>query len=276
MSDPEPITAETQSYYVRERHAMAVYGDFGPIFEDHYLHLMQIGVRLEPAQDEMLKDALAVLSLHLTSRPRDETIAWTLNFREPPLNLFVTGDSLHGNVVGRVFTEDVKVFDTNLFFSQVTRPRSPVRKSTVDVQGRDIPSIVEQYYDQSEQLPAKLFRMDGDAYAMMVAQPDIDMEWFSGLTAESMKTLEEDEEIRLLERRRYRFACGCNLATILNVLVNALGRDTKEILAGQEFMEVRCPRCGGTFRVDESLLDTFLVAMEEEEARREKEREEGS
>ncbi len=254
----ETNRVEVESYYVRERHAMFVRGDLGGIFEDHYLHLMQLELRLEPEQDEMLKDALAALTLHLMARPRAEMTAWTLNFREPPLNLFVTGDSEVGNVIGRVFTEDVKVSEANLFFAQVSHPRTPSRQSTVEVTGRDVLAVVEQYYRQSEQLPARYFRLGGDAYAMLVAQPDVDMPWFKGLDVERALRLEQNEELQLLERRPYHFACGCNLGTVLRVLVRALGPDPEAVFAGDPELRVKCPRCAGVFVVDPPTFATFV------------------
>lgn len=260
----EPNKVDVRSYYVRHRNAMAAYGDLGGIYEDYYLHLMQVGLRPEPAQDEMLKDLLAALALHLAARPQNEMSAWTLNFRDPPLNLFATGDSQVGNVVGRLFTEDVKVADKNLFFAQATRPRSPARKSTVEVEGRDVLRIVEQYYAQSEQLPARLFRMGGDAYAIVVAQPDIDMEWFDGLDTEAVRALEKDEELRLLEKRVYHFGCGCNLEMILNVLVSAFQGDSAQIFGEDPQIEVKCPRCAGVFTIDPPTLEAFIARLEDE------------
>ena len=70
----------------------------------------------------MLKDALTVLTLHLTARPWNETIAWTANLRAPRINLFVTGSSDGAYVTGRVFTEDIREPDGNYFYAQTTVP----------------------------------------------------------------------------------------------------------------------------------------------------------
>ncbi len=267
MSAPvEANQVEVRSYYVRHRHAMLVTGDLGGIYEDYYLHLMQLELRPDPEQDEMLKEALAALTLHLMSRPRAELTAWTINFRDPPLNLFVTGDSEVGNVIGRIFTEDVKVSERNLFFAQVSHPRTPNRQSTVEVQGRDLLSVVEQYYRQSEQLPARYFRLGGDAYAMLVAQPDVDSRWFEAVDVDGVRTMDEDEELQLLERRPYHFGCGCNLGTVLRVLVRALGTDPIEVFAGEGELRVKCPRCAGLFVIEP---DVFMEFVEQERARRE-------
>lgn len=262
----EPNQIEVTSFYVRHRNASLAQADFGPIFEDYYLHLMQLELRPEPEHDAMLKDALAALTLHLMSRPRPELSAWTINFHDPPLNLFVTGDSEAGNVVGRVFTDDVKVSDESLFYAQVTHPRTPLRQSTVHVHGRDVLRVAEQYYRQSEQLPARFFRMGGDAYAIVVAQPDIDMPWFESLDAEAVSHLDEEQELGRLERRAYHFGCGCNLGTVLRVLVRALGRDPVHVFQGEPELRVKCPRCAGVFVVEPDTFTEFLAQEPEPES----------
>lgn len=259
MSSAAPANEiEVTSHYVRHRNASLAQADFGPIFEDYYLHLMQLDLRPAPEQDAMLKDALAALTLHLMSRPRAELSAWTINFHDPPLNLFVTGDSELGNVVGRLFTEDVKVSEQSLLYAQVTHPRTPQRQSTVEVHGRDVLRVAEQYYRRSEQLPARYFRMGGDAYAIVVAQPDIDLPWFESLDAAAVARLDQEQELGRLERRSYHFGCGCNLGTVLRVIVRSLGRDPIHVFQGEGELRVKCPRCAGVFVIEPDVFARFL------------------
>ena len=107
MQPAEEFTT-IESIFVRKRNALVLRGQFTPIYTDYYLHLMQHGIRHSAELDQMLKDSLAVFTLHLVARPWAETIAWTLNLRAPRVNLFVTGDSLSESVTGRIFTEDVR------------------------------------------------------------------------------------------------------------------------------------------------------------------------
>jgi molecular chaperone Hsp33 len=260
---------ELVSDFVRHRNAMLVRADFGPLYEDHYLHLMQSEQRLTGDQDTLLKEALAGLVLHLMSNPRDLSCAWTINFRDPPLNLFVTGDSSLGNVVGRVFTKDVKVRERNLFYGQASRHPNPVRQSTVEFEGHDMFRIVESYYDQSEQFRARLFRLEGDKAAMVTAHPDCDLPWFEALTVETVACLATDEELGPLEKREYHFGCGCRLITVVKVLVNALGRDPEKIFAGEDTMKVGCPRCAGTFTLDRPAFDSAIALLEAAEEAKE-------
>src|SRR6056297_1594322 len=91
---PEPI--EIRCYFVRERNALAVRGEFSSIYTDYYLHLMQHRIRYGEEQDNILKDGLAAMTLHLASRPWNEAVAWTINWQDPLQNIFLTGSNRLG------------------------------------------------------------------------------------------------------------------------------------------------------------------------------------
>ena len=55
----QPQGLEVRTYFVRERNALVARADFGELFVDYYLHLAQIERRSRPAEDTMMKEALA-------------------------------------------------------------------------------------------------------------------------------------------------------------------------------------------------------------------------
>lgn len=243
-----------ESIFVRHRNALLLRGQFTPIFTDYYLHLMQHEIRHAPETDSMLKDGLAMLTLHLTARPWAESIAWTVNMRAPRINWFVTGGSLAESITGRIFTEDVREPDRNLFYSQISTPDTPEpRFSTLEVSGKDPLSWVEQYYDQSEQRPARAFRLANEVFALVAAQPDCDLEWLQSLDTEAVESLTETEEIGHLESRRFRFFCGCTLDKILPVLGGWRDR-LDELFEDSDTIYIQCPRCAARYRVTRDML----------------------
>jgi molecular chaperone Hsp33 len=255
----ENSRVEVRSYFVRHRNALLVRAEFSPIYVDYYLHLMQHSLRPAATDDAMLKDALAALALHITSKPWQYTVAWTLHFENPLLNLFVTGESFGEYVVGRVFSDGVKEKGQGLFHSQVMSPKDPARHSTVEITGRDVFSAVEQYYQQSEQLRARIFRYSEEDIVMVSAQPQCDLEWLEALDAEAIRRLDQEEELSLLERRYFRFHCGCSLDKIFPALVPLIQRDGMEaFFAGEAFLKTDCPRCGATFRITQGDIEEFL------------------
>ncbi|GAA5483405.1 disulfide bond chaperone [Haloferula sargassicola] len=254
----EPISVEeftrVESIFVRHRNVLAVRAQFTPIYTDYYLHLMQYGLRNPEELDSMLKDLLAGLTLHLVARPWAETIAWTVNLRAPRVNLFATGGSIPESITGRLFTEDVRETDRDLFYSQTTtQPGAEPRTSTLQIDGRDPLFWVEQYYMQSEQRPAKVFRLPDETFVLVAAQPDYDEEWFGALDVAAVSGLEQAEETKLLETRRFRFHCGCDLGKILPVL--APWRDkADELFHGENQIIVQCPRCAARYEVTRDML----------------------
>jgi molecular chaperone Hsp33 len=254
-ADPAPPAATTvESIFVRRRNALLLLGDFEPVITDYFLHLLQHGLRNPPELDRMLKDLLAVFSLHLVARPWQETIAWTANLRAPRVNLFVTGSSLAEAVTGRVFTEDVREPDCNHFYAQTTAPNlAEPRLSSLQVDGRDPVNWVEQYYLQSEQRPGRAFRLDGDRYALLAAQPDCDHEWFANATAATIADIARHEETTLLETRRLRFHCGCTLERILPILGSWRHRPD-DLFAGAHQITVQCPRCAARYQVTRDMI----------------------
>lgn len=243
-----------ESVFVRKRNALVLRGRFTPVYTDYYLHLMQHGIRHTPELDQMLKDALAMLTLHLVARPWAETTAWTVNLRAPRLNLFVTGGSTQEAVTGRLFTEDVREPDRNFFYSQTTTPQSvEPRTSMLEVEGKDPVKWISQYYDQSEQRPAKAFLLEDEQFALVAAQPDCDMEWFDALTAGEVAGIDLTHETKLLETRRFRFHCGCTLDRILPVLGGWRDR-LDDLFEDADVIRIQCPRCGARYKVSRDML----------------------
>ena len=253
MEPTEEFTT-LESIFVRHRNALLVRGQFTPIYTDYYLHLMQHGIRPPVELDQMLKDTLAMLVLHLVARPWAESVAWTANLRAPRINLFVTGSSFEEAITGRVFTEDVREPDRNFFYSQTTTPESKqARLSTLEIEGKDPIVWLSQYYDQSEQRPARAFRLEDENFAIVAAQPDCDLDWLAALDAAAVAQITATEETTLLESRRFRFHCGCTLDKILPILGGWKDR-LDELFEGDEFINIQCPRCAAKYHVTREMI----------------------
>lgn len=256
----EQETTEVRTYFVRERNALVARADFGALYIDYYLHLAAHGLRHAPAEDQLLKETLAALTLHCASRPQNETSAWTLNLQEPRLNLFVTGDNPNGNVIGNLFTSGVKERDENLFCAEVIAAGGPLRRSTVDFQGADIFRAVEHYYRQSEQRPARYFANGEEDFVMITAQPDCDMEWFDALDAKAVSALDENETLSLLEQRFYDYRCGCNHERMLAMLSPMMRQDPKMLFGDEAAITISCPRCGARHKITQEAMEAHISA----------------
>ncbi|MGJ8723688.1 MAG: Hsp33 family molecular chaperone HslO [Roseibacillus sp.] len=240
-----PIASDrtrVESIFIRHRNTLMVRANFTDIFMDHYLHLADHDLKYPAELDHKLKELLVALTLHAVARPWAEVHAWTVNLRAPRVNFFATASSTHENIVGRIFTEDVREPPQNLLYSQVTEPESQPRLSTVALETDQPFDWLSHYYKQSEQRPGKIFELPDENFVLLAAQPDFDEEWFESLTSEKVAAFEETEELSPLENRAFHFFCGCNRERIMPAL--AVWRDKlDELFDGAEQVTVQCPRC---------------------------------
>ncbi len=253
MENSEERT-RVESIFIRHRNVLMTRANFTDIYTDYYLHLSDHSIRYQADLDLKLKELLAALTLHTVARPWAETHAWTANLRAPRVNFFATASSTNENIVGRLFTKDVREPPQNLLYTQVSEKGREPRQSTVAVDSDEPFAWLEHFYLQSEQRPGKIFELPDENFVFLAAQPDYDEEWFDSLTVEAVSNLDDTEELSALETRFFHFHCGCNLARIMPAL--AVWRDKlDELFQGQDHVKIQCPRCAATFQVTPADFD---------------------
>jgi molecular chaperone Hsp33 len=253
---------EVRSYFIRGRNALLTRADFGELYVDYYLHQGQFGYQHEPAHDELLKQALAAITLHAASRPWNESAAWTIHLQEPLLNLFVTGDNRRGAIVGQLFTEQVKEDGQQLFIADVVRERAGSRRSAVEFTGGNIFRAVEQYYVQSEQRIGRYFQHGPEDFVFISAQPQCDLAWLEDLDDAAILALDQTEHLSLLEQRNYRWECGCNQARMFAVLASVMKTDPDGLFGDEPALKISCPRCGARHTVTREALEAYVAGRE--------------
>jgi molecular chaperone Hsp33 len=254
----ESSVIEVRTYFVRGRNALLARADFADLYLDYYLHQGITNTRHAPNQDELFKELLAGMTLHAASRPRQETAAWTVHFQEPRLNLFVNSDNLMGTVVGQIFTQDVKDTGKNVFLSDLVKLGQPSRRSSVDFQSANSWGAVEEFYARSEQRVARLFQYMDEDFVMISAQPDCDEEWLTQLTVDEVRKLDQNETLSLLEKRTYRWHCGCTEERMMQVLAPVMKQDPQGLFADETSLRMRCPRCGLIYVIGRTKLEAFV------------------
>jgi molecular chaperone Hsp33 len=256
MEDPG---IEVRTYFARGRNALVARAEFSELYAALCLHVMDNALRLTTETDQLLRDALAAITLHAASRPRNENSAWTVNFQLPLANVFVTADNTLGTVIGNVFTENVRESDRNLFYADTVTDARPPRRSVVEFSGPSFLRAAEVFYNQSEQRLARFFRHSEEDIVLVSAQPDCDEPWVASLTDDAIRTLDQTTELSLLERRRYRFECGCSHDRMLDVL--APTARAQDLFDGDEAIRVHCPRCGRCHVITREAMEARLVGL---------------
>jgi molecular chaperone Hsp33 len=255
----EPQGAVVTVDFVRHRNVMLIQADLGPLLVDYYLHLADHRLRHSPEHDALLKQALVAFTLHGAARPRNEHFSWTIGLQKPRLNLFLAGDNEDCIVAGRLFTENVREAPKNVFYSEAMASRgAEKRRSVVNVEGTDLFHAAETFYADSEQRPARYFDLGDDHYAMLLSLPDFDGSWLRGVTLEEVRGLAATEALARIERRLYRWHCGCKQSRILNALGPAARADFVGLFGNSELIHVQCPRCAAQHAITREAMEAWL------------------
>jgi molecular chaperone Hsp33 len=249
---------ELRTHFVRSRNALFVKADFSTLYVDYYLHLSDHGIHYSAEQDALFKRALSGFVLHCASRPWNELIAWTIHFESLRCNLFLAGDNEDGTIIGRLFDEDVKEMNGNFFYADIVRGTEPKHRSVAQFDSEDPLVAIETFYRESEQRGVRCFQLEEETFALVAEHPDCDLAWLRALTSEQVVALEKTEALSLIERRIYRWHCGCNQTRMLQVLAPAYRLNPDEVFGGVDAIEMRCPRCGARHEITRQEIDAYL------------------
>ncbi len=249
---------EIRTYFARGKNALVARAEFSELYAAMYLHQMDNGIQRQADEDQLMREALAAMALHCASRPHTETVAWTVSFASPGANVFVNGDNPLGTVTGTLFTTKQPV-TKNVFYADVVSDGEAPRRSVVDFSGIWFFPAVESYYRQSEQRPARFFRNAEEDFVLITAQPDCDLEWLESLDEDAVRRLDQDVELRLLERRSFRFECGCNQDRLMAMLVPEMRQRPEALFADEDVLRIHCPRCGARHIITREAMEARLA-----------------
>jgi molecular chaperone Hsp33 len=250
---PPPGEVVIRRQIENTRACLIASGDFSDLLAGWWSHASLWDGEPDGLSSILMRQGLAAAALHLANRPRNETVAWTLNLKQPPTNLFLTGSSADGTITGRVITEGVRTEESSRLFVQVVKPRGEPQTSRLDVDGFDVLEIFEQYFDRSEQNPARFFALEQERFAAVLGLPGVDPDWLHALEIDAARALLQTATT--IEERSFRFECGCSPERILTVMRSMFGSDPNELFHEENRVEVFCPRCGRRWWVDREQFD---------------------
>jgi molecular chaperone Hsp33 len=229
--------------------------DFGPIYLAYEEHVRRWELPLDATGTQLVREGLAALALHLATRPADETVGVTLNFRTPPLNVFLTGNAGTLTVTGRMFTEDVQTAGANRLFVQSYRPQTGPVQSAMDFESANALRVFEEYYARSEQAATRFLHLGAARVMMAQALPEGRPADIEALTPESAQAL-LDSGLELLATQPVHFRCGCNRDKILSALRLIFAGKEADLFRGESGVETFCPRCGARWWIERSVYDS--------------------
>lgn len=258
-SEINPAILRTE--FIRERNILYINGDLEPLLASYRDHARQNNIALEGKAAEMFLDGLALFALHCASRPRRQHFAWTIHFHEPKINLFYTADTSEGTITGRFFTENVAEDEENSFWQEFADGKGNTFRSYVNFPGETVFSAVEHYYLQSEQRPARFFKLNENRYAILAAHPDWDEDWFYSVGKDDLYSLPEHETVSGIESRAIAYHCGCSEPKLMSLLSNIFLERPEEIFGEEDdIITANCPRCEARYRITKEALEAYTEA----------------
>ena len=241
---------------LRGREAMFASGEFSSLFRAWHEHALRWELDIDGLGEIMMHQALAGAALQLAFRVPEESTAWTLNFSQPPTNVFVCGGGIHNTLTGRYYTEGVQDTGFNRLFVQRAHPQKETQRSVLQVEGLDILIIFERFFRDSEQATTRLVEHSPTRFSMVLTLPQEDPSWLPGLDPEAIARLEEEAEP--LDQRDFVFHCGCSPEKVAVILSRMFADQADEFFKGAPIVEAVCPRCGARHLLDRKTFDRMI------------------
>lgn len=252
-----------ESLFLRGRNILLTRGDLAPLQTQWQAHLAKHHLGLPVELSNLFWRAMGAFTLHCVSRPRRQSLSWTINFQEPLTNLFLVGDTDDDTVAGRIFTEHVAQSACNNFYQEVGQRGKEPYRSYIDFEGRDPLHAAQEYYQRSEQRPARFFALSETKFALLSAHPDWNRDWFYRVKPEDISQLDEQEDLHHIETRFVRWECGCNDQRIFAALEPVFRAQADELFDGDDIITVNCPRCAAKYGVTREALEGWVALREE-------------
>jgi molecular chaperone Hsp33 len=186
--------------------------------------------------------------------------------------LGVRGLARHGEEAANL-TEFDKLFGNgNLTVSLETESAAQRYQGIVPITGPGLAAALQLYFENSEQLPTRLWlHADADGASGMLLQrlpaevPDVEDAWRrvqligDTLTPEELRTLADQEilhrlfnedDVRLYEAAPVYFRCRCSRERVTGMLQGLGEQEIRSVLAERGEVEVRCDFCNRAYTFD--------------------------
>lgn len=254
---------KTTSDYLRDREVFLIRIEMSDYLLDYYHQRREFAASTSREHDDKLKDLIASFAIHLTARTALETHAWTLHIvDENPYSLFVTGSTgelgedgiAKGFLVGHILTDHIRHSDTNAIHAQCIN-RGKTFRSYVPCDSSNIVSMVEGFYNQSEQRPIRIkISETSDTAVAIAALPGFESEWFNSVDIDALVAESESLDKTRMRTCHFTFTCDCSPEK-LTPFFKMLGEKGLADLFGEDTeLSISCPRCGKRFTVSRDSL----------------------
>lgn len=172
-----------------------------------------------------------------------------------------------------------EIFGSDKLVITIKNGNTKPHQGIVPLSGENLAEALQAYFDQSEQLPTRLwFACDQNASCGMLLQKlpaqEVDSDAWNRITVlaatttpEELRTLSaeklllrlfHEEKLRLFEPESVDFACTCSLARTRDMLVSLGKNEIDELIAEQQEVSITCEFCNQHYQFDKVDLELLF------------------
>lgn len=241
---------------------------------------------LGKVEQREVDDLIAAATLAAESQVDRDAWGWTIRLPLKPWGIFCAVEP-EGMVCARFSHLPPETAQDPIggFAVQRVAPDSPVRQSSLIPCAESTHFLVEQYFDESEQLPARI-AIRGNEALMALSTPDADWDIVKTLPENDLLALfhelirEEPApempvdpslsdtarkikaqfaaakgipigsmvgDLKLMHEAVFFYGCSCDIDKIRAMINNLPADQQEELWAGTQTLDIQCPRCGRTY-----------------------------
>ena len=240
---------------------------------------------LTDAQQQEMDELIVSATLAAESQVVRDAWGWTIRIPLKSWGLFC-GVEPEGMVCARFsnLAPEAAKDPVGLFAVQRIAPDSPMRQSSLIPSDVTTRSLVEQYFEESEQLPARI-AISGNEAVMALSMPNAEWDIVRGLPESDLMALfhelireadipapEADAslsdkareikakfaaakgekvgsmcgDLKFMHEAVFYYGCRCDVQQIRQMLDNLPAAQKESLWLDSPSLEVQCPRCGRT------------------------------
>ena len=244
---------------------------------------------LSEQQQHEVDDLIVAATLAAESQVERDMWGWTIRIPLKPWGIFC-GVEPEGMVCARFSSLDAAAASdpVGLFAVQRVASNAPVRQTSLIPCAESTHFLVKQYFDESEQLPARI-AISGNEALMALSMPNAEWDIVKGLSEPdlfalfhelmresdvSTQIVAGDEtndkasiikarfaaakgdnigtmigDLKFMHEAVFYYGCRCDLQQIRQMIFSLPEEQQKELWQDSDTLEVQCPRCGRTHLV---------------------------
>ena len=240
--------------------------------------------KLDPKPQHELDDLIFSAVLASESQVDKDMWGWTIRIPMKPWGMFC-GVEPEGAVCGRfsMLSEEASGDPVGSFAIQRVIAGAPIRQTSLIPRDVSTKYLVEQYFDESEQLPARIAIIGNEA-VMALSSPDAQWDLVEKLKepellalfhelkqeSDSQPSVQPDDtlpeavkrikqqfaavkgkgigsmhgELKLMHEAVYYYGCRCSQDQMRQMIDHLPPAHQQELWQDSDSMEIECPRCG--------------------------------